>query len=152
MARSFFTASNIAGQALTAATAKTALQVKAPTSQRIAIQQISISFDDTVNTDKPVKVVVLRQTTAGTQSGSAATIKIKDNDIATAIQSTVLDGYTVEPTPGDFHWTGFIHPQTGVIIPLPIPGEIILAGGGRLGIQCTAPNNVNVLVSVEGEE
>jgi hypothetical protein len=152
MARSFFTAANTAAQALVAATAKTALQVKAPTSQRIAIQQISVSFDGTVNTNQPVKVQVIRQTTAGTVSGSAATIKIKDNDIGTAIQSTVQDGFTAEPTYGDQHEIFFVHPQTGVLFPLPIPGEIILAGGGRLGVVCTAPNNVNVLISCEGEE
>jgi len=150
MARSFFTAANTAAQTLVAATAKTALQINAPANQRVAVQQITVSFDGTVNTNTPVKVQVYRQTSAGTNS--AGSIKAKDNDIATAIQSTAKDTFTVEPSYGDQHWACFIHPQTGVIYPLPIPGEIILAGGGRLGVVCTAAQAVDVLVTIEGEE
>lgn len=152
MARSFFTAANTVVQPLSAATAKTALQVKAPTNQRVAIRQISVSFDGASNTAIPVIVKVIRETSAGTTSTPTATIKNKDNDITTAIQSTVLDGFTVEPSSTDQHWIGHIHPQAGIIYPLPLPGEIILAGGGRLGVVCTAPATVNVLVAIEGEE
>lgn len=152
MARTYFTAANTAKQALAAATAKTAIQLIAPTNQRVAVQQITVSFDGTVNSNTPVLAQVYRQTTAGTTSGSAATIKKKDNDISTAIQSTVADGFTAEPTYGDQHWICLIHPQTGVIYPLPIPGELILAGGGRLGVVLTAPQAVNAVVAIEGEE
>lgn len=151
MARSFLTAANTAVQALTAATAKTVLQIKAPTNQRVAVRQISVSFDGASNTAVPVIVKVVRQTTAGTTS-SSATIKAKDNDISTAIQSTVLDGFSAEPTYGDQHWIAHIHPQTGAVYQLPLPGEITLAGGGRLGVVCTAPANVNCLCSIEAEE
>ena len=152
MARSFFTAANTTKQALTATVLKTAIQLKAPTNQRVAVQQITVSFDGTVNTNTPIICQVFRQSTAGTVSGSAATIKAKDNDIATAIQSTVQDGFTAEPTATDQHWITFIHPQIGVVYALPIPGEIILAGGGRLGVALTAPQTVDVLVTIEGEE
>jgi hypothetical protein len=152
MARSFFTAANVSSKALVAATAQTVLQITAPTNQRVAVQQITISFDGTVNTNTPVKVVVFRQTTAGTASSSTATIVKKDNDVSTNIQTAVKDTFTAEPSSGDQHWICFIHPQTGVIYPLPIPGEIILAGGGRLGVVCTAPQAVDALVTIEGEE
>jgi hypothetical protein len=152
MARSFFTAANVSGKALVANTAQTVLQIKAPAAQRVAVQQISISFDGTVNTNTPVKVVVFRQTTDGTAGSSTATIVRKDNDGTTAIQTTAKDTFTVEPTSGDQHWICYIHPQTGVIYPLPIPGEIIVAPGGRLGVVCTAVQAVDALAVIEGEE
>ena len=152
MARTFFTAANVTAKALVAATAQTVLQIKAPAAQRVAVQQITISFDGTVNTAVPVKVQVYRQTTDGTRAGTTATIVKKDNDVSTAVQTAAYDTFTAEPTAGDQHWICFIHPQTGVIYPLPIPGEIILAGGGRLGVVCTAPASVDCLVTIEGEE
>lgn len=152
MARSFFAASNIAVKTLVAATAQTVLQITAPTNQRVAIQQISVSFDGTVNTAVPVVVVVRRQTTTGTAGSSAATIVKKDNDISTNIQTTAKDTFTVEPTGSDILWASNIHPQTGVIYPLPIPGEIVIAGGGRVGVVCTAAAGVDCLCTVEGEE
>jgi hypothetical protein len=152
MARSFFTASNVSGKALVANTAQTVLQINAPANQRVAVQQISISFDGTVNTNTPVKVQVYRQTSAGTAGSSTATIVRKDNDGTTAIQTTAKDTFTVEPSSGDQHHIFYIHPQTGVIVPLPIPGEIILGGAGRLGVVCTAVQGVDALVTIEGEE
>jgi hypothetical protein len=155
MARTFFTATNTAKQALTGGTAKTALQITAPANQRVAIQQLSVSFDGTVNTNTPVLVQWYRQTSAGTVSGSSAVIKKKDPDIGTALNTTVADGFTAEPTYGDQGPIILIHPQLGVIYPLPLPGiggEEILAGGTRFGIVCNAPQNVNVVCTIEGEE
>lgn len=152
MARSYFSACNMAAQALSPATAKTALQVVAPTNQRIAVQQITVAFDGTVNTSTPVKVQLFKQTTAGTVSSSSATVKNKDGDIGTAIQSTVQDGFTAEPTSTDLVWTAFVHPQTGVVVPMPRPGEIVVKGGGRLGVVCTAPQAVDVICTLECEE
>src|SRR5689334_7043303 len=143
MARSFFTAANVSGKALVANTAQTVLQINAPANQRVAVQQISISFDGTVNTNTPVKVQVYRQTTAGTAGSSTATIVRKDNDGTTAIQTTAKDTFSAEPSSGDQHAIFYIHPQTGLIYPLPIPGEIILGGGGRLGVVCTAVQAVD---------
>jgi non-ribosomal peptide synthetase component E (peptide arylation enzyme) len=152
MARQFFTAANTTKQALAVTTNKTILQIAAPANQRVAVQQITVSFDGTTNTNTPVQVMVYRQTSAGTTSSPTATIRKKDNDIATAVQTTVADGFTAEPSYGDQHWICFIHPQTGVIYPLPIPGEIILAGGGRLGVVCNAAQIVDCLCTIEGEE
>jgi hypothetical protein len=151
MARKFFVAANVTANALVSTVAKTGLQISAPANQRVAVQQVTVSFDGLVNTNAPVKVQIMRQTTAGTAT-STATIVRKDNDASTAIQTTVQDGFTVEPTYSDILWTCFVHPQTGIIYPLPIPGEIVLAGGGRLGVVCIAAQAVDVLVSVEGEE
>jgi hypothetical protein len=155
MARSFFTATNTTKQALTATVAKTVLQISAPSAQRVAIQQVTVSFDGTVNTNTPVLVQWYRQTSAGTTSGSAAVIKKKDPDIGTALNTTVADGFTAEPSYGDQGPIILIHPQTGVIYPLPLPGiggEEILAGGTKFGLVCTAPQAVNAVCTIEGEE
>ena len=152
MARSFFTAANTVKQALSAATAKTALQVTAPTNQRVAVQQITVSFDGALNSATPVTIQLVRQTTAGTTSSPSATAKKKDSDISTAIQTTVADGFTAEPTSTDVLWTAFVHPQTGMAFPFPTPGNVVIAGGGRVGVLCNAPAAVDVLVSLDLEE
>ena len=151
MARLDFAACNTVKRAI-AATATTLLQVVAPANQRLALKQVTIGFDGTVNTNTPVLVQLIRQTTAGTVSGSSATIKRKDDDIGTAVQTTVQDGFTAEPTYTDVVWSELVHPQTGVIYPLPIPGELIVKGGGRIGLVCTAPQPVNAIGTIEGEE
>lgn len=151
MARLDFAALNTTKRAI-GTSQTTLLQLVAPANQRVAVKQISIGFDGTVNTNQPVLVQIMRQTTAGTVSGPSATIKPKDNDIGTAVQSTVQDGFTAEPTYSDVLWTMTIHPQTGCVYPLPIPGEIVVKGGGRLAVVCTAPQAVNAICTVEGEE
>lgn len=151
MARLDFSAANTVKRAI-GTSPTTLLQLVAPANQRVAVKQVSVGFDGVVNTNTPVLVQLFRQTTAGTVSGSSATIKPKADDISTAVQSTVQDGFTVEPTYGDLLWSMTVHPQTGCIYPLPIPGEIIVKGGGRLGLVCTAPQSVNAIATIEGEE
>jgi len=135
-----------------ATTPTTVLQLLAPTNQRVAVKTVTISFDGISNTAEPVIIRVLRQTSAGVGGAARNPLK-KDNDIATAVQSTGQRGtFTTEPTSGDIELTYHIHPQAGVQYPLPLGDEIILAGGGRLGVQVTAPATVNALVTIEAEE
>src|SRR5438067_1296581 len=149
MARNFFTHTTSAEFALTAATAKTVLQLLAATGVRLAIQAITLTFDGTSNTAEPVNLRLVRQTGAGTATSRAP--QKKDTDIASALQVTGQENFTVEPTSDDaIVLTFHIHPQAGVQYPLPLPGEIIVPGAGRLGVKITAPANVNCLVTIEG--
>lgn len=150
MARQFITLTTSAEVALTGATAKTVLQLVAASGVRVAVQTVTISFDGTSNTAEPTVIQVRRQTTAGTAT-SRAPLK-KDNDVSTAIQATGQENFTAEPTDSDIVLTYHIHPQAGAQYPLPLPGEIVMAGGGRLGIKITAPANVNCLATIEAEE
>lgn len=150
MARLDFSAANTVKRAISNS-ATTLLQLSAPANQRVAIKQISIGFDGIVNTNTPILVQIFRQTTAGTSS-SSATIKKKDDDIGTAIQTAVADNFSVEPTYTDVLWADTIHPQMGAIYPLPITGELVIKGGGRIGLVCTAVQAVNAIATVEGEE
>jgi hypothetical protein len=117
---------------------------------RLAVQAVTVSFDGVSNTQQPVLITVQRQTTAGTATARAP-LK-KDTDIATALQATGQENFTVEPTNSDIVLQILIHPQAGTQYPLPLPGEIIVPGGGRLGVSMNSPAAVNTVCTIEGEE
>lgn len=121
---------------LTAATLKTVLQIVAAANHRVKVLGIELFFKGTSTTDTPVKVRVLRQTTAGTMT--AATVVANDNSIDETLQTTGQHTATAEPTAGDVLKMWEVHPQSGLICYFPIGEEIIVKGGGRLGIECTA--------------
>lgn len=122
--------------ALTAATAKTVLQIVAAANHRVKVLGLSIFGKGIVATDTPIKVRLLRQTTAGTMS-AATPVKNSDGDDET-LQTTGQHTATVEPTAGDVLATYEVHPQTGLVIFFPFGQEVIVKGGGRLGVELTA--------------
>ncbi len=150
MARNFFTLTTSVEVALVAATAKTVLHLLAGTGVRVAIQAITVSFDGISNIEPGVLIRLVRQTTAPT--GTARNPLQKDDDVATALIATGLENVSVEPTDSDIVYTWHIHPQAGAQLPLPLPGEIIVAAAARLGLKITADNAVNCLATIEGEE
>jgi hypothetical protein len=134
---------------------KTLLQLVAPTNQRVAVREISISFNGVSNTSTPILVEVVRQTSAGTIT-NVTTLRKTDPDIsAETIQTTCKDTATVEPTDGgDVPIAEQVHPQTGFLWQ---PGgmgidELIIPGGGRLGVRVTAGTSVSAAVRVRAEE
>lgn len=137
--------------ALAAATAKTVLQIVAPTNQRVLVKRLGLFFDGVSVTGEPVQVRVLRQTTAGTMS-ALTPVKVRPGGAAETIQSTAQHTATVEPTAGDVLDVFEIHPQSGFDGWLPLTGEIDMAGGTRLGIECTAPAVVNARAKIWFEE
>ena len=150
MARNQASLTTLTEHALVAATAKTILQLIAPTNIILAVQGIELSFDGTSNTAEPVTVVIMRQTTSGTVTSRAP---LKTKDTSTTLQATGGENASVEPTSGDILKTFHIHPQAGVVYPLQIPdGELELPGAGRLGLVLTAPAAVNALATINFEE
>ena len=137
-------------QSLTAATAKTCLQLVAAAQHRVKVIGISIYFKDTVVTDTPVKCRVVRQTTAGT--ASAATVVKKDENMGETIQTTAQKTFTAEPTITDELEVLEIHPQTGMKWYYPMGQEILIKGGNRLGVELTAAQNQTAVVNIEFEE
>lgn len=135
--------------ALTAATAKTILQVVAPTNQRLALCGFSVSFDGTSSAAEPVQVEILRQTTAGTMSSATPCM---DGVGSETVQTTAQKTATAEPTAGNILRRYDIHPQTGLAVAFGPDEEILIPGGGRLGIRCTAPASVNVTGYITVEE
>jgi hypothetical protein len=135
--------------ALTAATAKTILQIVAPTHQRIKVRGFSVSFDGTSPSAEPVQVELVRQTSAGTMS-SATPVK-DDDSLPETIQATAQKTATSEPTTTDILRRYDVHPQTGYERAF-ADGELTIKGGGRLGLRCTAPAGVNVTGHINCEE
>jgi hypothetical protein len=137
--------------ALTASTAKTALQIVAPSNQRLKLTNFSVSFDGTTNTATPVQVRVLRQTTAGTMS--AATVVLVEKELSETIQSSAQYNATAEPTAGDVLRQFTVPAFMGQYeVFYPYGQEILIQGGGRLGFECNAPANVNVRIDAQWEE
>lgn len=139
---------------LSAGVAKTALQVVAPTNQRLLITKFSICFKGIVSTDTPVKVRVLIQTSAGTSSaGTVNKCNVSDDE---TLQTTSRKTFTGEPTnAGDgSEEVDFleIHPQAAFIHDFPLGREWIVKGGTRLGVECNAAQAQTVVVLLEGLE
>jgi hypothetical protein len=128
--------------------AKTILQLTAPTNTALRVQGFGVFFAGVSVTDAPIVVEVLRQTTAGT---ATARTPLKRGVSGTTIQATGSENATAEPTAGDILWSGQIHPQSGAEIPL-IGREFLMDGGSRLGLRVTAAVGVNVRAHIDFEE
>lgn len=122
---------------LTAASTKTVLQILAGSSQRVKLIAWGVSFDGVSVTEKPVKVVLKRSSTAGTSS--AGTVVKKDDSIADGLRTTSRITFTGEPTAGDELEAKFIHPQTMYERGYADGKEHIIGGGDRIGIEVTTP-------------
>lgn len=129
---------------------KTLLQIIAASNHRVTISEISIGFHGTSNTDAPILVQIARQTTAGTVT-SATPVKRTPGDDE-ALQVTASHTATSEPTLGDVLKRWSVHPQTGLVWQAPPGQEIVIPGGGRLGILVTAGASTTADVYAEGEE
>jgi hypothetical protein len=136
----------------TGTSAKTLLQLVAASNHGVVIDEISVAFAGTSNTAAPVRVDVLRQTSAGTMTTSASTIVKDPDDSDETLQTTRLDSASAEPTAGDILMTEYVHPQTGYTWQAPFGRGIKVGGGDRLGVRVTAAADVNAVVRVAGEE
>lgn len=128
---------------LSAATAKTVLQIVAPSNHRLKVLRWGVFFDGTTVGNEPVLVEIVRQSTAGTMS--ALTLVKNDDSIAETIQSTAQHTATAEPTSGDVIDIAKVHPQSPWVVLFPLGQELKVGGGDRLGIRCTAADAVQVV-------
>lgn len=134
----------------TGTTLKTLLQLLAAANQRVKIIEVGISFHGISNTAEPIQTDLVFQSTAGTMTAlTAVTI---DQDLTETIQTTAQHTATGEPTAGNIVATWAVHPQTGLVWQVPKGDEIIIKGGGRLGLCTTAPVTVNVDAYIKFEE
>jgi hypothetical protein len=130
--------------------ALTLIQIKAPGNQRVKITQISVNFQGTVNTNAPVLVQCMIQTTAGT--ASSTTPLPTDGDVQETIQTTAQKTFTVEPTYSSILREWYVHPQTSVLAPESLKKPIVLKGGQYFGITVTAGVAVTGSAYIEFEE
>jgi hypothetical protein len=136
--------------ALTPATAKTVIQLVAPTNQRLRLHRWSLNFDGQNPTDQPVQYRLLRQASAGTMT-SATPAKL-DTDLSETVQATAATNATAEPTLSAVIDIGTIHPQINGEKIYTWPMDVIVPGGGRLGLEAQAPAAVNVRATMIFEE
>jgi len=134
----------------TGTSVKTLIQIVAAANHRVAVTEVGIGFHGVTNTHEPILVELLRQTTAGTMS--ALTPVKKDASADETLQTTAQHTATAEPTAGDVLKSWPVHPQTGVIWQPPSGDEILVPGGGRLGLRVTAANSINADVYMDFEE
>jgi len=150
MARLRWTVTTEGEVALVAATAKTILQALAPTNQRLALRSFGVAFDGVSGSAEPVLVELVRQTTAGTMS--AASEVLEDDSLPETPQGTGTKNASAEPTTGAVIKSYNVHPQSGFERAFGPDEEILVKGGGRLGLRCTAPAGVNVTGFLSFEE
>jgi hypothetical protein len=137
--------------ALSAATARTVVQLVAPSNHRLRILRLGFFFDGVSVTAEPVQVRLLRQTSAGTMT--ALTLTKLDDSIADTLQATAQHSATgTEPTAGDVIDVWECHPQQGFERDYPLGQEPIVGGGDRVGLEFTAPAVVNVRAKIVYEE
>lgn len=141
----------VSGVTLTAATAKTVVQVKAPaTNHPLNVLGWGVYFKGASSTAVPVNVKLARQSTAGTMS-SLTPAKLNQS-IAESILSTAQHTATVEPTTGDTIDVVEVHPQGYYEVIYPLGQERRVQGGQYVGLVCTAPAGVDVTAKIIFEE
>lgn len=136
--------------ALAAATAKTVLRIKAAANHRVKVKGWGVFFDGVSATAEPVQVRIIRSSTDGTYT--SVTPKKQDEDVVETVQTAAGKNATVEGTAGDEVDSCEVHPQQGYEKLYPPGDEIMVIGGGRLGIEITAPAIVNVRAKFIFEE
>lgn len=124
--------------ALVAATAKTVLQINAPSSRRGKIKEIGIGFSSTNTAHSPVLVRLMRATTAGTSTSTTPAPLDPADPVALF---TAGKNFSAEPTLTDELRRWRITPVGGqAIVPLALGDEIFIGTSGRLALVCTAPD------------
>lgn len=126
---------NSGTQALAADTQETVLQIKAASNHRVKIKGYSITMGGIIVKDLIVKV--LTQTDAGTPGTTLTPVKWTIG-AAETIQTTAFTnfGSSVEPASGTVLQYKRLQSSYEKIFPL--GQELILAGGGYLGIAVTS--------------
>jgi len=125
----------------TGTAAKTLLQLIAAANHAIEVLEVGAGFHGTTNTNEPITVELVRQTTAGTMS-SATPVKA-DDSVADSLDTTAQHTATAEPTTTDVLRAWAVHPQTGLVYQVGPEDAIVVGAGDRVGLRVTAANDVD---------
>lgn len=125
----------VTGTALTAATARTILQLAA-TTRNVCISEICVSFDGVTASDTPNKVRFVRQ--SGGATGTSGTVSKRDpsdSDAVTTVKKTV----TVEPSTDEVLESFYLTPNGGLFLEqYPEDGRIVVPAGEWFGVEVTS--------------
>ena len=150
MSRVGWVASNSASVASTTAK-KTVLQVLAASNHRAMLTVLRIGFEGQVNTDKPILVQIIRQTSAGTPGGVVTPVKKRSSDSET-LQITADEDFSAEPTGTEVVFQQTIHPQGNYTEQFAWGLEQEVVGSEYMGVAVTAAVSVGLWAELEGEE
>ena len=135
--------------ALTGSTARTVIQLVAPTNHRLVIHWLAFHFDGTDATAGKVLFRGLKQTTAGT--GTSLTL-VPCGTYTETLQTTATHSHTgTEPTASTVKLHRKLDPTRESIYEF--PGRTLdIPGGERFGFELTSATNINVTVEALCEE
>lgn len=137
---------------LSAATAKTVLNVVNASNELLRFVELGVSFDGTSSTAEPVTVELVKSTQATAGTSTAHTI-VQVGGPTRTVRATAARNYSAEPTVLTVVKRWLVHPQTGLTVSFPLgrePEQVTSANA--MGIRCTAPATVNVQAYIEFEE
>lgn len=134
---------------LIANVAKTVLQLIAPANHRVKVLGWGVYFDGVSATSTPVRVRLQRQTSAGAMTSLTLS---KVSSRAETLLTTAQHSATVEPSNSDIIEQALCHPQQGYEVKFAPGQELVIEGGGRLGVELLAVNAVNALTKIFFEE
>ena len=141
--------------ALSAATAKTILNVVPAANSPLRIVEIGVSFDGTSTTGTPVVVELCKSTQATAGTSTSQTPQQSRGPLRT-VQASGARSYTAEPTVLTTIKRWRIHPQAGVIYLLPLGREIeafdVAASTKGLCLRVTSAQTQNAQGYIEFEE
>lgn len=139
--------------ALTAATARTILNVINAATGSIRLVELSVSFDGVTPTAEPVTVELCSSTQAGAGSSTAHTL-VQCRGVTRTAQATAARAYSSEPTVLTVLKRWLVPAFGGLlVIQFPLgrePEQVTTVDG--LCLRCTAPANVSVQGYLEVEE
>lgn len=140
--------------ALVAATAKTVLQVKAATNQRVLIKGLKFLGKQAAGgTDAVCKVRMTRNSANFGTAGSTPVAGKLNPSNGETLQTTFGANFSAEPTtPTDSGLWWEVQPQGGIIEALPPGSWIEIPGGQSVQFEFTSTGTPTVLVTVTGEE
>lgn len=140
---------NAGATALTAATAKTLIEVTSTANVPPLWIAFDVTFDGVTATNVPVRVDIC--TYAATGTGTAQTPRRIGSTIGTAASTAKIND-TVEPTTPTVIASWYVPPTSGFSYQYPLGRELMQAVSTVMGIRLTAPAAVNALVNLTIEE
>jgi hypothetical protein len=138
---------------LSAATAKTIVNVINAANALVRVTEIGVSFTGIAAAAAPVTVELMlsTQATAGTPGTSPTPTQV--GGPTRTVQSGGAEDYSAEPTALTAIRKWLVHPQTGIIVQFPLgrePEQTTTADG--ICLRVTAPATVNCQGYIEFEE
>jgi len=148
-----YTAETTGDIALSAATAKTILNVIAGSNALVRLIELGVSFDGVTASAEPVTVELCSSTQAGAGTSTSHTI-VQSGGPTRTVQATAQRNYSAEPTTLTVLKRWLVPAFMGsLVLQFPLgrePEQVTTADG--LCLRCTAPATVNVQGYMEFEE